>query len=273
MNLKILLASFFLVFIAELGDKTQLTALAFTTSSRSPWMVFIGTSLALITTSALAVLLGDFLTRVVPVKVLHISSGVLFVLMGLILLVNVARKAESKPVVPTVEERSEKPAGAVSLPTGLVAFVASQAQTFEQDMLGHLETLLASLPEGKWKDVIGDIVREDRKHLNLLSRMAHDHPPAAESDEQALAGLEPPRWTASPLAADSEETAALDEPALRDAIGTAVESEEALAEFYLALARMAKIHAVRDAFRLLAMEDIRHAQSMCSLINPDEEPV
>ena len=43
MNLKILLASFALVFVAELGDKTQLTALAFCSTSRSPWSVFLGT--------------------------------------------------------------------------------------------------------------------------------------------------------------------------------------------------------------------------------------
>ena len=49
----------------------------------------------------------------------------------------------------------------------------------------------------------------------------------------------------------------------------AIEIEESTGDFYLALARMAKIHEVRDAFRWLAMEDIRHAQTLCSLINPD----
>ena len=54
MNFKVLFACFVMVFLAELGDKTQLTALAFSSSSRSPWSVFVGTSLALICTTALA---------------------------------------------------------------------------------------------------------------------------------------------------------------------------------------------------------------------------
>jgi rubrerythrin len=273
MNFKIMLASFALIFVAELGDKTQLAALAFTTSYRSPWMVFIGTSLALITTSALAVLLGEALNRVLPVKVLHISSGVLFVLMGVILLVNVARKAEVTPVpAPTAPPRTEaEPRSAV------FAFVTSQATAFEEEIIARLEKIMEALPASTMRDTLATIIAEDRQHMLSISALRDTQMPILEQDGDQVSGSDLLRLQQCAPAAERVQQGATEREAGTPAVQTgnqaiqqAVESEEALAEFYLALARMAKLHPVRDAFRWLAMEDIRHAQTLCSLINPDE---
>jgi len=51
-----------------------------------------------------------------------------------------------------------------------------------------------------------------------------------------------------------------------------IRKQEAIAEFYIALARMAHLHNARDTLRWLAMEEIRHAQHLCSLVNHDDQP-
>lgn len=74
---------FVTVFLAELGDKTQLAALLFATDDQhNPWLVFAATSVALVTSSALAVLLGHYISaymNAVPIKLL---AGIGFMLIG-----------------------------------------------------------------------------------------------------------------------------------------------------------------------------------------------
>ncbi len=82
MDMKIVLTTFWLVFLAELGDKTQLATLAFSAGTSSKLSVFIGSAGALAVTSALAVVLGDFLSRYLPVKAMHIAAGGGFIVIG-----------------------------------------------------------------------------------------------------------------------------------------------------------------------------------------------
>ena len=74
--------TFVAVFIAELGDKTQLATLSFASSGSSRLAVFAGSALALVATSAIAVLFGEALTKVISPKMLQRSAGVLFVVIG-----------------------------------------------------------------------------------------------------------------------------------------------------------------------------------------------
>ncbi len=60
MDLKLMLTTYGLVLLTELGDKTQLATLGFSANSRSPWTVFIGASLALVTTSFASCISGGF---------------------------------------------------------------------------------------------------------------------------------------------------------------------------------------------------------------------
>jgi len=83
MDWKVALTTFGAVFLAELGDKTQLATLAFATAGRSPWAVFVGSASALVATSAIAVLAGDAIVRVVPPHFLLRAAGVLFVVIGI----------------------------------------------------------------------------------------------------------------------------------------------------------------------------------------------
>ena len=56
MDLRVLLTTFGVIFLAEMGDKTQLAAMTMAADSKKPWAVFIGASLALVAVSGLGVL-------------------------------------------------------------------------------------------------------------------------------------------------------------------------------------------------------------------------
>jgi Ca2+/H+ antiporter, TMEM165/GDT1 family len=81
-DLKTFLASFAALFVAELGDKTQLTVLTLASSTRKPWPVFLGGTAALVLLTALAAALGGVVTRWVPETVLKKTAAALFILLG-----------------------------------------------------------------------------------------------------------------------------------------------------------------------------------------------
>ncbi|WP_255117612.1 MULTISPECIES: TMEM165/GDT1 family protein [unclassified Synechococcus] len=79
----VFLTTFTTVFLAELGDKTQLAALLLSAESGRPVIVFIGASLALISSSLVGVLLGRWLARVLPPQQLERLAGILMIGLGL----------------------------------------------------------------------------------------------------------------------------------------------------------------------------------------------
>ena len=81
---KTLLSAFGAVFIAELGDKTQLATLSLSSGGSSKWAVFAGSALALCTTSAIAVLAGGLISRVIPPHYLRRIAGGVFILLGVL---------------------------------------------------------------------------------------------------------------------------------------------------------------------------------------------
>lgn len=91
MDWKLVATTFASVFIAELGDKTQLATLSFASSATSKLSVFVGSAAALVATSAVAVLAGEALTRVVSPLMLQRLAGVAFVAIGAWVLVSTFR--------------------------------------------------------------------------------------------------------------------------------------------------------------------------------------
>jgi Ca2+/H+ antiporter, TMEM165/GDT1 family len=83
MDFKVMLTTFGMIFLAELGDKTQLATLAFAVESKSRVAVFIGSAGALILTSLLAVVFGSAISRLIPTNYIKIGAGSLFILLGL----------------------------------------------------------------------------------------------------------------------------------------------------------------------------------------------
>ena len=100
-----LFSAFGLVFVAELGDKTQLAVVTQTCKHRRPWAVFLGASAALIAVTALGAIGGQVLGRLVPEGVLNIVAALAFVVMGVL----VAREAIQAGKGPANGESCENP--------------------------------------------------------------------------------------------------------------------------------------------------------------------
>ena len=85
MDLKTLAVVFSAVFIAELGDKTQLATMLFATDkSVSKLTVFTGAALALVVASAIGVLAGSFVSNYISEKYLSIIAGIGFIAIGIV---------------------------------------------------------------------------------------------------------------------------------------------------------------------------------------------
>jgi putative Ca2+/H+ antiporter (TMEM165/GDT1 family) len=84
MDIKLALTVFGVVFLAELGDKTQLATLLFSAKSPDSLItVFLGASLALVATSAIGVIAGGFVAQYVSPKLLSYVAGAGFVIIGI----------------------------------------------------------------------------------------------------------------------------------------------------------------------------------------------
>ncbi len=89
MDLKVFLTIFGAVFIAELGDKTQLATLLFAADKDvSKWLVFVAASVALVVASAIGVLAGSLLSAYIDEKVLSYVAGIGFIVIGSLTLYN-----------------------------------------------------------------------------------------------------------------------------------------------------------------------------------------
>lgn len=86
MDWKLFLSTFGAVFLAELGDKTQIATLTLAAGG-SRAVVFAAAALALVVTTAIAVAAGDAVARLVPPIWIQRGAGALFVVMGVLFLV------------------------------------------------------------------------------------------------------------------------------------------------------------------------------------------
>jgi len=74
--------AFTTLFVAELGDKTQLAVFTLVTQSKAPWEVFSGSVLALTAVTLIGVLFGDAVTRYIPPSYLRLGAAFLFIGIG-----------------------------------------------------------------------------------------------------------------------------------------------------------------------------------------------
>jgi len=85
MDWKVLLSTFAMVFIAELGDKTQLAVISMTCKHGQFWPVFIGATLALAMVTLLGVIGGEVVSHVVPTSVLTKVAAATFIVLGVLM--------------------------------------------------------------------------------------------------------------------------------------------------------------------------------------------
>ena len=83
--LSIFVTTFTTIFIAELGDKTQIATLMLSAESGRPIIVFLGSSLALISSSIVGVLIGKWVSKKISPSKFSLSTGVLMILISIFL--------------------------------------------------------------------------------------------------------------------------------------------------------------------------------------------
>lgn len=86
MNFKTFLTTFGLIFLAEMGDKTQLAAITMAAQTKQPFTVFLGASLALAAVSLIGVVLGSFMANYINAEYLHKAAAVAFIAIGILML-------------------------------------------------------------------------------------------------------------------------------------------------------------------------------------------
>jgi putative Ca2+/H+ antiporter (TMEM165/GDT1 family) len=88
MDWKLFVSTFTAIFLAEMGDKTQIAAFALAGSGSSRWVVFAAASLALVATTAVAVAAGAAVGKYVPAIWLKRAAGATFVILGVLFLLS-----------------------------------------------------------------------------------------------------------------------------------------------------------------------------------------
>tara|TARA_Y100001968_G_scaffold124044_1_gene113036 strand:+ start:4179 stop:4472 length:294 start_codon:yes stop_codon:yes gene_type:complete len=83
MLLTIFFTTFITVFLAEIGDKTQLTTITLSSTTNKPLAVFIGSSIALILATLLGALAGGSIANLIPAFLLKLLSGIVFLIIGI----------------------------------------------------------------------------------------------------------------------------------------------------------------------------------------------
>ena len=240
LNAKLFLSTFILIFLAELGDKTQLAAMAKSIEGRMT--VFLAASLALVCSTLIAVLCGDMLTRVIPERYLQFAAAVLFIVFGVIMLVNLLR-AQSTEAATQVE------------PGRFARFVAQTAIAFEEAAEEDYRRLAQSTENAAMSIVLLALADEERSHAERLKKMSwigggtEAESLFDEPSENQLPGL-------GELLHDVADDAA--SPLLDHAI----EHELATAAFYENIARTAKLSSVKKTLRALADEERHHAEAL-----------
>ena len=82
MDLSLLISTFLTVFLAELGDKTQLATVALSGTSDRPLAVFLGSSSALVLASLLGAMAGGSIASLIPAEWLQLVAAVGFLIIG-----------------------------------------------------------------------------------------------------------------------------------------------------------------------------------------------
>ncbi len=240
MDLKLFFSTFVLIFLAELGDKTQLAAMA-RSASGGKATVFFAASAALVCSTLVAVAFGSALTKIIPELYIKIASGLLFVLFGgLILYTAFHPKPEAEPI-------PEEKVGAFS------RFVLKTASSFEQAAAANYAALAESCDCPKLKELLLSLAEDEAKHLQRLQTARAEHGEVT-IPEQKLGKLP----TLTDLARDLA-------PQSRPILEQAIAHELDTAAFYEELAKVTHLPALRHVFASLATEEHGHADQLLSL--------
>lgn len=158
-----LLSTFGLVFIAELGDKTQLAVVTQVCKHRRPLAVFLGASLALAMVTALGAIGGRVLGTVIPASALQIVAALAFIVMGSLIAVEITREyaeeSEQEAVGDVMNDQCEEMCSRPVFARDWRAFSSTLGLVFIAEMGDKTQLAVLSLAgehaSGAWPVFIG----------------------------------------------------------------------------------------------------------------------
>ena len=253
---KLFSGTFILIFLAELGDKTQLAAMAKTAdspdSSVAKWVVFLGASLALVTSTFIAVFLGSWLKSFIPdERYIRIAAAVLFLVFGCMILYEVY---DSYRVEGTAVVSAEPEAGAAD-PGYLGRLALKAAMDFESYAAERYRRVAASA-EPRLAALLLSLASEEEGHLSRLKGMPDECGPDAFSCPLPLERVDSGRFSS---VGDSA-----------DIIRELIRHEKGTADFYRNLAERTLVPSVKVALSGLAAEEEGHARRLGEMIEQDD---
>lgn len=248
--------TFVLIFLAELGDKTQLAAMAKTADSpdsgTAKWVVFLGASLALATSTFIAVFLGHVLKSLVPdERYIKLAAGALFLIFGFSILYETLKSYRTAPAVA---------AGAVSSRADEQGFVGElalrAALDFEELSVSRYQAV-AERASPELRSLLCSLADEEAEHLRRLRGL----PSCELRDAVRGAGVRGTGVSGRSIKLDGDDAAVL---------GKLIEQEEATAAFYRDLSERALIGSVKAVLGNLADEEMGHARRLREALDSRE---
>jgi rubrerythrin len=237
MEWRLFFSTFALVFLAELGDKTQLASMALSAGSKSPLSVFVGAASALILSALLAVLLGSTLQRVVPPRYLQVGASILFLVFGTVLLVSALRPRAAAAEKEAVEEAM-----------GPVArLILRAALDFEKSTSADYRRLAQEAHTEALRELFDHLADEEDEHAAHIHALSGEH--GSASWQAGATPHSPPAPVGKVAHAEQDLDATL---------RAAIQHEKNTAAFYRALARTAPLPSIRTALTRLAVEEDSH---------------
>lgn len=239
MDYKLFFSTFVLIFLAELGDKTQLTAMA-KSADGGKMTVFFAASAALVCSTFVAVVFGDFLRSHVPESYIKIVSGVMFLIFGALVIISVLRPSEEEVGVEVPKEL-----GAFS------KFVLNAAVAFEEAAEADYLKLAEQADDEKVRDVMLALAEEEKGHMQRIRDLGVKHE-GEKVFERVVSEVLP---KVEQVTHDVSDKA-------KPILAHAIEHERATATFYRELARVSHIPALKAVLVSLADEEVKHAQML-----------
>ena len=240
MEWKLFLSTFVLIFVAELGDKTQLAALASAAGSKAPWSVFGGAASALVLSTLIAVLLGSAFSKVAPQHIVKGAAGLLFIGFGVVFLASAVRAAPAAMRQPEAEPK----------PGALARVALDMSAAFERASSQDYAALARSVADPTLRELFSSLEREEARHLKHLDEMA------------AQSGSEQAGGTALEVYPEIARPSMISEAEAPDPLAAAVAHERTTADFYTALAQATPFPGVKAAFARLAQEELDHVRRL-----------
>lgn len=247
MNWPLFFSTFTLIFLAELGDKTQLAVMSQSASSSSKWTVFAAGVLALSASTAIGVLAGDLIRKFVPdERVIKFVGGALFLVFGAVMLREGFQPKEAAPAQPAL--------GLSQIEGWMGRFVVQQAAVFERAAFEDYEALAARSLDPDEKAVFTRLAQEERWHHEAMVGAISAGREKDIAITSEMAGSLPPLDDLMQDAARASKE-----------VEHAIEHERAMAQFYQVLAKQCSIPRLRETFHALAVAEGNHVQRLLAL--------